>query len=471
MNFKTTIFLIALLIIAGVTVYFVHQQPAQTTETAATTTKNLLSVSADDVAKISVTPADGQPLVLEHTGANWTITAPIQAKADTFTAGDLAREICALQSHAQVGTDVATGVDHPNYRVELTDKSGKTNTLNFGAKSEVGDNLYVRVNDQSQVDVVSADVQSYLDKQVNDYRDLSLITTTADTIQRVTIQTPTRKIDLSKNGGKWEMISPERWSTEPSATDDLLSTLTSLRAGSFVDHPLASSMYQFNKPQLVITYWNTAAGNPTTQPTQNTITFGGYDSVLKQNVFVQANGSIAKVPASTMDSLNKSPLDLRDKTLVDIDLEKVDQIELRRNLPAATQPTNRAASNVDLVIVRAAIPQATSKPSSQPAASQPSITWTFATDKAAKVNADNANDVLTSLHPLKVEKYVEKLPAPLPPDRFHLVITSAGKNYDFDFYATPANDGNATGSFNGTYFEVPNTFIDHLKLDFGWQNK
>lgn len=478
MNFKTTIFLIALLIIAGITVYFVHQQPPAPTEPPSTT-KNLVTISQDDVKTITVTPADGTPLTLEHDGPNWKITKPVQAKADTFSAGDLVREMCELQSHAQVSSDVATGVDYPFYRVEMLTKDGKTTKLSFGNKSDVGDNLYVRVNAEPKVEVVSADVQTYLDKTVNDYRDMNLVTATTDTVQRITIKSPANSLELSRDGGKWEIAQPQHWPTESSAMDDLLSTLTSLRAATFVDHPLPPAMYQFNRPQLVVSFWTTSSGSSaTTQPTEKTIVFGGYDDVRKQNVFAQVDGQVVKIAASNMDSLNKSPLDLRDKNLVDIDPAKVTQVILQRNLPAATQPTSRPASKVDLVMVHPAKPKASTQPTTLPSAP-----WVFANNKSAQVNQANVNDVLSSLHPLRVEKYLNKLPSPLPSDHFRLIVQIPEKTYQsdatdltwegspFDFYATPANDGNGIGSYNGTYFEVPNTFIDHLKLDFGWQNK
>lgn len=475
MNFKTTLFLIALLIIAGVTFYFVRQQPPPSNEPP--TPKNLLTISQDEVAKVSVKPADGQPYTLEHTGTDWTITAPIHAKADTFSAGDLVRELCSLQSHAQVGTDIATGVDHPATTVTLTDRDGKTQTLSFGEKSDVGDNLYVRVDDNSKVDVVGSDVQTYLDKSVNDYRDMNLVTATADKIDRLEIQTPKQTLALSRVDGKWQITSPAKYPAEQSQMDDLLSAVTSLRAGSFVDSPQPASTYQFNKPQLAITCWTTPASTqPTSQPAGKKIIFGRYENLLKQNVFAEADGAVIKVPASTMDSLNKSPLDLRDRTVLDIDPAKVTELEIRRHLPAATQPTSRPASGIDLVIDRNAKPQAATSPSTHPttvAATQPSPTWVFVTKEktGAKVNEDNVTDVLTALHPLKAEKYLEKLPSTMPSDQFRVTVTASGEKYTIYLSATPANDTNAIATYNGSIFEVPNTLIDHLKLDFGWPSK
>ena len=290
----------------------------------------------------------------------------------------------------------------------LTDKNGKKTTLELRQqkRSQTGDNLYVKVDNQSQVDVVSADAQTYLDKSLHDYRDMNLIAATSDTIQRLRIQNPSSTIELSKNGGKWVMVSPHKWNVESSATDDLLSTLTSLRAASFVDQPLPEAMYQFNKPQLVVTYLSSPSGaTAATQPSETKIVFGGYDDVRKQNVFANANGSVVKIAASTMDSLNKSPLDLRDKTVVDIDGASVERIELKKILPATTKPTSRPASNIALDIVRNSKHGSnTAKPTTQPTAPA----WIFANDIKAKVNDANVDDLLASLHPLKTEKYVRR---------------------------------------------------------------
>jgi hypothetical protein len=474
MNFKTTIFLIALLAIAGVTFFFVQRQPAPQAEQ--TTAKKLLTISQDDVTRVTLTPAGGQAISLEHVGSNWNITQPIQAKADTFTASDLVGELCGLQSHAQVGADVATGVDHPDYRVELTTKDEKTTTLAFGEKSGVGDNLYVRVDDRPKTDVVSGEIESYLDKPLSDYRDMNLVSASSEQIDRVRIERSGHAFSVVRHGNKWEINSPEHWQADPSQMEDYLSSLTSLRAAGFVEQPMSAAVYQFNKPQLVVAYWVAPAGNVTTKPTTQTvaktIVFGGYENLLKQDVFAKADGTVARIAAVSMDNLNKTPLDLRDRTVLDIDPAKVEKIELQRDLPATTQPTKRAVSKVDLVILRNTKPPAATRPASTQATSRPttkpSPKWVFANNKTATVDEANVNDLLDSLHPLTAEKYRAKLPTTPPADHFDLTITAGGKTYKIVFYATPANEQNGIAVYNGTVFEVPVTLIDHLKLDFGW---
>lgn len=476
MNFKTTILLIVLLIIVGVGVYFVQTQPAR--QVAQTTQKNLLNISEDEVQKVQIIPADGQPIAIQRKGADWEIIQPVHAKADTFTAGDLVREICSLQSHAQVGSDVATGVDQPSYRVELTDKDGKITKLAVGEKSGVGDNLYVRVDDNKKTDVVSADLETYLTKSLNDYRDMNLVSTSSTQIDRLTLEHAGRKIALVRKGAQWEMVSPDHWSVDSSQMEDLLTALTSLRAVDFVDKPAPASSYQFNDPSLVVTYSVAplaATSRPTTEPAAKKIVFGRYEDILKRNVFADVNGTIVKIAASSMDSLNKTPLDLRDRQVVDIDSAKVEKIELIRDLPATTQPTKRAASKADIVIARNTPPThpATTRPTTKPTthpttepATNTAPKWVFPTDKSAEVDDANVNDLLASLHPLRAEKYLEKLPATLPSDRFTLHVWASGKEYSIKIYSTPAGDENGIAVYDQSIFELPVTFVDHLKLSF-----
>ena len=127
MNFKTTIFLIALLLIAGVTVYFVHQQPAPTTE-APTATKNLLSISQDDVAKISVMPPEWatacsrtQRCRLDNHATN-PRQRPIHSPPATWPA-----KFASCNRTLRSVLMSRPEVDHPNYVVDVNRQKRQKN--------------------------------------------------------------------------------------------------------------------------------------------------------------------------------------------------------------------------------------------------------------------------------------------------------------------------------------------------------
>src|ERR1043166_5802739 len=81
MNFKTTVILLILLVAAGVAVYFTRDKgtPSDTTTTEAN--KTLLTFSAGEVDRISITPADGKPIVMKPEGPNWGIVEPANRPA------------------------------------------------------------------------------------------------------------------------------------------------------------------------------------------------------------------------------------------------------------------------------------------------------------------------------------------------------------------------------------------------------
>ena len=70
---------------------------------------------------------------------------------------------------------------------------------------------------------------------------------------------------------------------------------------------------------------------------------------------------MVKVAASSLESLNKSPLDLRDRVVVDVDPAHVRRVAVHRTVAATTRPTTRAASSNDLVDEAIKAPPTTTK--------------------------------------------------------------------------------------------------------------
>src|SRR5450432_2037194 len=152
MNFKTTIFLLALLLIAGV-VLFVSQQKSE--QTAPPTETHLLNISAGDVTQISLTGDDGQHIMLEKSGGKWNLTEPVKGPAEDMAVSSVIETIAGLESRGQV--DLASaGVSQPHFKIELSTKDNKSIKLDVGDRSGAGDNLYVRVNGNDKADVVPA---------------------------------------------------------------------------------------------------------------------------------------------------------------------------------------------------------------------------------------------------------------------------------------------------------------------------
>jgi hypothetical protein len=509
MNFKTTLILILILAGAAGALYFTREKPAAD-QTATPQPASLLTITAADVNRITVTPADSSAFTLQKTNGSWQLTDPVTAPAETFEVDSLIRAFTDAKTTGSVpaGTDQdATGLAHPRDVVQLV-TADKIVKLNIGDRSPVGDNLYVQVVGQPEVQMVSAtDVADRLTKGPDAYRKTNLVTAAADQIKQITIDNPgtatqpAQKIVLQKQGGSWQMVAPASMAADDSAVSDLTYALTGLRADSFADArtlPAAATA----RPQLTVSYSTDApappppATAPSTQPAFTTIAFDSYDDILKKNVYVSVGGgaasatsSVAKVAASVIDSFRKTPLDLRDKTVMNFDPAVVKAISLTSDLPAATQPTTRPASTTAILLQKrpptaAALGPAmptTASATTRPATTHPATThpatapvialskWIVASNHAAAADDSKVITLLTALHPLKADKFLPTAPPSTQPAGIYtLTITTTGpfgtNIVDHTLHLQdPGHDAPLEGSYNGVNFELPRTLLTELQ--------
>jgi len=132
-------------------------------------------------------------------------------------------------------------------------------------------------------------------------------------------------------------------------------------------------------------------------------------------------------------------------------------------LPPTTQPTTQPA---------VASTQPATQPSTQPAlattqpATQPASKWLFASGGQGDADEGQVTALLTSLHPLRAEKYLETAPTTQPSGSYNLTIhTIDGADFQLHF-ADPGNNGKLIGSYNDLTFELDRSLVEKLTGDF-----
>ncbi len=525
MNFKTTIVLIALLAVAGLVVLLTNKKADESAQQTAQTQQKLLAgVSSTDVDKIVVTPADGKKIALAKDGANWKLTEPVAAPAQAFEVDSLVRAITELETTNSAPADAATGLDKPRYTIDLATTSGKSDTITVGDKTAVGDSLYVKLNNDSQAKVVSADLLEKISKPASTYRDPRMVDLSSGAVTKVTIKKPTGELVLAKTGENWNVVAPTPMPAEKSDVDDILFALTGVRAAEFVaEDTKDAKLYQLDQPRFTAILSSApapttlpvgvaAASKPTTTPTSQpadvVIKFGRYDDVMKKNVLVTTSQTpiVAKVAATVIDTINKKPLDIRDRKVLDIDANLVSAIEIHSDIAATTRPTTKPAVKKDVTIKRrheaaapatapstkpamvastapatkpAATTQATTKATTTMAAAttapatQPATKWEVASGSETKAADDSKVDsLLSQLHPLRAQKYLEASTATTQPTAtYTLRITTqaaagAAPKTDEIRLVDPGNSQPLVGTYNGLTFEVDRFLMDRLSGDF-----
>jgi len=485
MNFKTTIVLLVLLVAIGI--YFVFNHGSRSTSETPTNTQavaKLIDIDSGSVKQISVTYADGKKLVIDRAGAGWKMTQPVAAPADTFAVEQLVSSVTGLQSHGQLPADqiASVGLDHPKLTIQITSGDGKTATVHVGDKSKISDDLYVQIEGKSQPEIVSSGSYDQLSKAADTYRSKKLVDASTDQIQSVSLTQGNQTIKIEKKGTSWTITQPTEMPADDSEMSSLLMAITDLNAAEFVNDPSTPASYGLTTPVETVTFTtgSPATTAPASQPAPTTIVFGRYDSVLQKNVYASVNnGTIVTIPASSQTSLAKTALDLRDRKVIDVDPAVVEHITLKRNHVATTQPTTRPAEETEFVLARRqeskmigpVLPstqptttQATTEPSTQPASK-----WTV--EGGGDSNDAAVDALLTALHPLKADKYLDHGPSTQPADDYVLTIhagpTGGHGAADYTLHLrgslAPAP---ATGDFNGLTFETDRAILEKLDANF-----
>jgi hypothetical protein len=361
-------------------------------------------------------------------------------------------------------------------------KEGKTIQLAVGDKTAIGDAMYVRVGDEKQAQIVPSDLWEQLSRPLSDYRDKGLVNVTSEQIKQLSIQQAGKpKITLVKEGTQWRITEPKSMPADESAVSDLVFAITGAQVNEYV--PAAGSrnaVTQLDDPRLTVWYATTPpstqpATQSTTQPAGTTIEFGGYDSVLKENVFarVGSDPQVVKLPATTLDSFEKTPLDLRDKEVLNIAPDQVDRITLKIDRAATTQPTTRPASHQQLILTRnkptptvagPTLPTtraATTHPTTA-AATQPASQWEMSGDHQGPVDDAKVSTLLNDLHPLKAQKFLPAAPTTHPVDAYTLTLQTAdGATHTLNL-SDVGPDAQPTGRLGELHFEVERSLLDAL---------
>jgi hypothetical protein len=486
MNFKTTIVLIVILVIVGVAVYVSSRESGAPKEEAKQA--KLLDVSATDINKIRITPAAGPAIALERgTGTQWRMTSPTTAPADEFAAQGVADALAGLQSRAEIdpkGADAAaTGLDQPAFRVEADTKDGKTIKLAVGNHSGAGDGLYVRKEGDAKANIVAPDLFEQINKEPATFRSTQIVETKTPEVKRIDIAHGSGTMTISKEGNGWMIGRPTTMPADDTEVSDLLFAVTGLRAAEFVDENASdAAKYQLDHPQAtVMLHSEPATTQPTTQQVATVIKVGRYQDLTKKNVFAEVNdGPIVAVPASILTSLDKKPIELRDKNVVRIPPVQVTKVTIASGLIATTQPTSRPASKKEIVIAHAPPEPATTQASTAPSTTQSSRAaekkpeWKLVAPQPGEADEAKVKALLDSFDPLKADKFIEtsaSQPTTQPADQYTVTIESGGRAAapvrKFVITITdPGSSKTPTAAYNGLTFEIPRSIVEKLQGDF-----
>jgi hypothetical protein len=494
MNFKTTIVLFMALLVVGIIFFVSNKSPNQSApETAQPTPgqgQKLIDMQSDQVKGITITDADGNRTSVRQDGPAWKMTDPVPSAAVDWQTQDLIRTICDLRSQGRPdSTPSDAGLDKPRYTVDLINTDGKSTRLVIGNKTNIGDVMYAQV-DGGDVNLIDSSLAKTLKTAGDDLRDKHLLTNSTADYKQVRITTPTQTIEMQKEGDRWLITKPHQMPGDSESISSLISSISGTEATEFVKSDSDELPYAgFDHPTLVV-WMSTDA--PTTQPSTQpssgvTLTIGAPDSLAKDHYFAEtSDGLVAKIAKSSLDNLQKSPLDLRDRDAVTIASSDVSQISVVKTVypplssAQATQPSasslNQRPMSTHLVVldrrpkapaVLGPSPKA-SHPTTAPATQPVQSVWMFTipSEPNSPVDDSKVDALLGKFSPLRADKYLEKAPDSPTDQRFIVTLETKSLNKYHIEVTKPANGQTVYATYNGLIFELPTAFLDALDTDF-----
>jgi hypothetical protein len=267
--------------------------------------KTVLKLERDAVESLAVI-MPSKRLTFSKSSGEWRITEPVNARADFTSVDGLLSRVNTLQMKSIAAAEPASltefGLDKPAATIQLG--SGSSQATLLVGKTGPDNTLYVKDQSRPAVMTIDANLMDELKKEPGDFRQKDLFDARSFNAARIEVlrdgQTVAFEKTKSKNKEgqeeeKWRQVAPTAQDADQSKVDNLLSSVTQIRATSFVDTAAKTGL---DAPALRIAI---KFGDP---QREETVTF----AKAGDKAFASRAGEpgAAVIEASTIDNITKA---------------------------------------------------------------------------------------------------------------------------------------------------------------------
>ena len=320
--------LLALLVAAlGAYLYFV-ELPKSREEAA---TKKLLDVAADDVTGLTLVFPDRE-IALEKKDGRWQLLRPVAAPADDTAVGAMVSSLVGAtvqKTIDELPKNLADfGLDKPDPLVRVVAGDRTLPELRLGRTTTVGAKAYVRRGDEPKVLLVSSSTRLALDKKAEDLRDKVEVDFKDDDVTKVTITRGDTVVTLTRKDKDTWTVDPGGYPADLTEVRSYLSSLRSTRAMGFADDaPADLARYGLDTPALRVAIYTGGA-----TPAQELLLGSEFSEKDQKRLYAKRadRPGVVTVGEWAKRSLDKTPGQLRDKTVLALDADRVGTIAVER---------------------------------------------------------------------------------------------------------------------------------------------
>jgi hypothetical protein len=323
-SLRSTLALLIIVAVFGAYIYFNERGPIADSGAVV-----LLRTDPKQVTQITLSQQGG-PLALKKEGAVWKVQrdkSPVAVPADDSSVQSLLTDLQLIQSPQALPDDPKNrkdfGLEKPSIALQTADAK-----IEFGTSPSFdATKVYARVSSsgKTQVALLPATLKTAAERPFNDWRDKGALRLTLDDVQSVTVKSPilNAAFDKTKSGeegasNEWKVTRPLDAKADVTTVESTLTQFSNTLSSKFFDdNPKSLKEWGLDKPQVQI---EVATKDGPRALFFGKKTAGGYaaKNTLSPAVF--------EVPASLSSLLNRPLRDWRDKKVMEVESDKLQQI-------------------------------------------------------------------------------------------------------------------------------------------------
>jgi flagellar basal body-associated protein FliL len=403
-RFTSTLVMLGLLI--GLSAwYFLYEQkykPEQKDKEEQS--KKLVALEADQVnefvltrlknpppenSKIPVQSPEYESIEIKKTGKDWFIVSPIQTKGDNTTIFSLLSAVCSAKQERVVEEkpkDLSIfGLNNPLVKITLKkDTTAPAQELWVGGNTPVAYSIYAKTQSSEAVYKTSRSIKSSVDKDLFALRDKSVVALNRNDLKEVEIQTGKESLILARDEKNHWTLSRENIPADSLEWEKTLTPLIELKAIKVAAEKNATaSQFGLNNPLAKITFVKN-------DQSRQVLLLGK----TKTGLFAKREdmAPVFEVDQSLEEKVTTQASQYRDKHIAQFDRYTVAKIKLD-NGKEPLELNKEANSN-----------------------------WVLSSDKAAKLDTAQIDNLLTKLQDIKLTQYLNT-PMPKQLENQNLKIT------------------------------------------------
>jgi len=336
MRWQTTAVLAAILIALGAFYYVYEVRLGPEREKTEGRKGRVFTAEPADVTEVELKRPDSV-VKLKREGDGWQILEPVKARGDRGPIDETVTSVVTARMDREIESAPAAlgdfGLDKPAAEVTLRLKDGKSLGLVLGAKSPTGVWVYAREAGKPAVFVVGDSVLRDTTRPLADFRDKAVLAFDQKEVTALEIITRDDTITVEQADGRWKLTRPRALPADGDMLRDFLEKLRAARVKEFVaEAPRSLEPFGLDRPVKVSIH----TGRDKDRATK-TLLFGRGDPAKKGVYAMRAGESaVVVIPDETWAAVPKNVAVLRDKTVVEVERDKVTRLEIESPKGAVT---------------------------------------------------------------------------------------------------------------------------------------